>query len=341
MARVDWDRGSSIDTKGEIVRFRLGLAVLAISVPFLVQPVAAEAATGPCSRSAVRTLAGTVTSRIDGAAPGGRFQVGENTGAVNRLVRWQDSVPVALAVSAENAGVTAVNDDGQVVGYTWGGQSWRLRDSAFSTLPTPAGFAQSTPVGINASGQIAGTVRDADGWNARGVVWGADDQPRVLPAPAGYNEVRISGIDDSGIVVGTVIDFDIENANTRAQRAAYWLPDGTVTVLPASSPNAFSEASSVRNGVAAGVDDGKAVTWRLGAGSVGTSIAIASYVGSINSTGSVVLEGPLRLYQPGRGERDLPTTDLASGGSATGLTDTNQAYGTDGYTQSAVRWECS
>jgi hypothetical protein len=272
-------------------------------------------------------------------APGGRFVSGGAEPSADRqtAVQWIDGVPENIGMVAEYTFATDVNDAGQLVVLGRSGHSYRsfiYDDGTLQNLPTPAGYTQAIARFIsNTTGVVAGLTY-SDTAKPRAVLWDVDHQPHVLPVPDGFDDVAVNDIDEDGTVVGSVIAGD---GDDRSVRAAYWRPDGTVTLLPGTSS---TEVTAVRDGVAVGTDSGQAVRWVLGSGEPGTPFASGRPI-AIAGDGTVLLEHS--VITPDGVERQLEQKEPdAYGVWATGIDDNHQVYGLDNpFTGEAVRWDCS
>ncbi|GAB3941339.1 hypothetical protein GCM10029976_060470 [Kribbella albertanoniae] len=294
-----------------------------------------------CLQHPLAAVSGLTGVGASGAAPAGRFVVGsgERSDGRQSVVRWHDGVPKQLGVTGGWAHAVDASDDGQIL-ITTDAANLRYRDGAAEQLPTPAGYADARLSAIdNAHGLAVGYATDADGQNGHGVVWSAANEPRVLPVPAGFNHAVANDIDDDGTVVGIVQDWDWANARVRAQKAVFWRADGTVGTLPTSGP--YPEATAVRSGTAVGTDVGQAVRWDLTTtGTPATAIAPGKAT-ALNDRGDILIGTNAAIA--GQGLRPLEQKDTggASGISPAVITNTRQLYGTDGYTQQPVRWNCN
>ncbi|GAA1708870.1 hypothetical protein GCM10009745_65950 [Kribbella yunnanensis] len=319
---------------------RAGLALLALALPLLAPQLAHAAPAEKCLQHPLTAVPGLTSVGASGAAPAGRFVVGtgERTDGQRSVVRWHDGVPTQLGVTGDWALAIDASDDGQIL-ITTNAANLRYRDGSAEQLPTPAGYADARLSAIdNAHGLAVGYATDANGQNGHGVVWSATNQPRVLPVPAGFNHAIANDIDDDGTVVGIIQDWDWENAGVRAQEAVIWRPDGTVALLPKSG--SYPEAAAVRNGIAVGTDAGQAVRWDLTTGAPATPIAPGKAT-ALNDRGDVLIDTNAAIT--GQGLRPLEQKDPggASGIAPAAITNTRQLYGTDGYTNQPVRWNCS
>jgi probable HAF family extracellular repeat protein len=98
-----------------------------------------------------------------------------------------------------------INNNGQVVGSTWGGPSdqrallWTNGGSAIF-LPTPSGN-RSYAQGINNAGQIVGWVSDASGYS-HAALWDKDQSLIDLDALSGYGYSKAYAINDYGWIIG-------------------------------------------------------------------------------------------------------------------------------------------
>jgi probable HAF family extracellular repeat protein len=111
--------------------------------------------------------------------------------------------------SATYTSVGGINNKGQVVG-TWSDPGQlshaflRDADGTTTSLISPSGSDQFTPVGINNLGQIAGPsfIRNADGTFIQ-------IAPAVAPPGHTYSGTQITGINDKGELTGTIsADFN-------------------------------------------------------------------------------------------------------------------------------------
>ncbi|MFB6723370.1 hypothetical protein ACFCV3_24530 [Kribbella sp. NPDC056345] len=319
---------------------RAGLAFLALALPLLAPQIAHAAPAEKCLQHPLTTVSGLTGVDASGAAPAGRFVVGsgERSDGLQSVVRWHDGVPKQLGVTGGWARAVDASDDGQIL-ITTDAANLRYRDGAAEQLPTPAGYAGARLSAIdNAHGLAVGYATDADGRNGHGVVWSATNEPRVLSVPAGFNHAIANDIDDDGTVVGIIQDWDWENAVVRAQEAVFWRPDGTVGLLPKSG--SYPEAAAIRNGIAVGTDAGQAVRWDLTAGTPATPIAPGKAT-ALNDRGDVLIGTNAAITTQGLRPLEQKDPGGASGIAPATITNTRQLYGTDGFTNQPVRWNCS
>ncbi len=123
---------------------------------------------------------------------------------------------------------TALNNAGQVVGASSGRPLiWSASTGTRALLPADASHIVSGEASaINASGQVAGHIVLADGWQSRAVVWTEtgemiDLNDRIDPA-LGLTLIRATRITDSGYILALGADF----------RRVVLAPESAVTPTP-------------------------------------------------------------------------------------------------------------
>ncbi len=174
----------------------VGAALIALLAS--VVPAQAQARTG-CTwvPSDLPLPAGVTGGTVYAAGPNGYL-----AGAANRsggVLVWHDRAVTRLDTPVDaDLSVSAVNGNGDVVGFDSHTHSAFVhRNGTYQLLPGPAG-ERTEAVGINASGDIVGTVGDGGASSpSRVVLWQAT-QPGTYQIVAGSRAV---GIDDAGRVV--------------------------------------------------------------------------------------------------------------------------------------------
>jgi hypothetical protein len=133
----------------------------------------------------------------------------------------------------------AINDLGQVVGHYFPcsfGPATGFRqepNGTFVTLPTPAGYSDNRPIGINNGGQIAGTVVSPippRGYRRTGSVYA------LIEPPEGWWGTEATAINQAGVVCGGAIP----DPQTNHYQAFIW--DGKITeiIKPLVGPRSFA-----------------------------------------------------------------------------------------------------
>ena len=336
-------------------------AVLAVVLPAVAaQRTPASAAAAACAREIMPVLPGSTGTDVRGGDPGGHYQFGSSQGADDEShnVLWRDGTARELRIPTAqgDASPQDVNERGEIAALTREGddfQSWRYTNGQVISLPSPQAARSTQSTAINGGGEIAGTASYAPALrDSYAVVWSADNAVRKLPRPDGFEEVRVSDIDDDGTVVGHVQHWDYPKAELLNERAVAWSADGSWRFLAGLVPGAHTEALTIRNGRAAGNEEGRdhALAWDAHSGEA-TELPAKGRPVAINSGGSVALNpghGDMVLLQQGV-ERPLPVDDPnMSGGSVSALTDADVVYGSDwvwdGDKQASVlqpvRWRC-
>ncbi|HEY3866734.1 MAG TPA: hypothetical protein VGM10_00210 [Actinocrinis sp.] len=123
-------------------------------------------------------------------------------------------LPVPAGVSAGDAGATAINISGQVVGWTGTAGSSGAQHAALwsggtvTDLGTLDGIAFNQANAINAAGQIVGTANPNCQPCVNPVAWlrepggAATDLNTLIPAGSGWTLEQANGINDRGQIVG-------------------------------------------------------------------------------------------------------------------------------------------
>jgi probable HAF family extracellular repeat protein len=186
-----------------------------------------------------------------------------------------------------NTEAWAVNDLGQVAGFTSSGSPVTMQNGAVISLRgLPIGINQFTggsALGINNFGQIAGYIVDSYGWD-RPAVWSNGNLSYTSSAGSG----DAYDVNNSGYVVGS-------GWHENGERAFIWHGNDVVE-LGKLSENPYSAAFSINDlGQAVGVSYGNsslqhAVIWKAGVASELT-VAVANqgtYAIGINNSGVAV-----------------------------------------------------
>lgn len=251
-------------------------------------------------------------------------------------VRWRDGrvEPLGAAFGMDTT-VTAVNDDGVVVGAVTGsdGVSHAIRhgDGGFERLPESGGA--SVALDVNARGDVVGH----DG--GRLVVWPAAGPPRFPDLPEGEAPYGRAAIDDDGTVAARA---GYVASGALRWRGYAWTPDGTRVSLPDGDVQDLRHGQVVGAlGVPGGVT--AATGWRVRGGhrsylGGGTAIAVNDddLVAGTNADGEPLLwDGvlPTPLAAPLR--HDAPSVTALNADEAGGF-----AYQDDSDGSTPVRWRC-
>lgn len=168
------------------------------------------------------------------AINGGRVIVGysytgNNFSGVQHAVRWQESTP--------------------------GSGNWAIQD--LSSLITGSTTSQATA--INASGDIAGWMRNAAGADSSFLLSSSGTLTVIAP-PAGKNATFPTGVSAAGAVVGAA---RLNPDNTGATVRAFYYESGTKVLLPTLS--GMSQANAIK-------DDGKVVGYSVDAANIGHAV---------------------------------------------------------------------
>lgn len=155
----------------------------------------------PCPVTLLRLPAGFSSGGVVAGSPSGRYLVGTVSGPDGfRLVRW-DGARVRLIPAGERHQVAGVNDRGLVVGG--GPYAWIYQGRGIVRLPVPDGWDDAVATGVNARGDVVGTVETYT--RSAAVVWrDVQGAPRATVLTAPFGDAHATGISDTGVVVGTL-----------------------------------------------------------------------------------------------------------------------------------------
>jgi hypothetical protein len=254
----------------------------------------------------------------------------------NEAVRWRDGrvEPLGAAFGLDTK-VTAVNDDGVVVGTVTGadGDTHAIRNdgTGFERLPETGGT--SLALDVNTRGDVLGH----DG--RRLVVWPAAGPPRFLALPPGEAPYGYEAIDDDGTVAARL---GYVAAGALRWRGHAWTPTGTRMPLPEG------DVQDLRHGQIVGaMGSPDAVTsatgWRLHGGhrsylGGGTAVALNEdgLVAGENPDGEPLLwNGVLPTPLTAPPDHDAPAVAAVNATEVGGL-----AFPEDGDGSEPVRWRC-
>jgi hypothetical protein len=220
--------------------------------------------------------------------------------------------------------ITGLSPSGLAVGYyhdnTTGRHAVRYVNGGYQDLPVPPGAGESEADGVNARGDIVGTVN-----GDTIILWhGSDPGYTLLPKPAGESAGATS-IDDAGDILGVTSHDDVFTDYL-------WTKSGKAVPLRSATPGGRASANAIRNGRIVGEDTGDAVVWDL-SGHVVWRLARHGAL-SINAAGLVygfqsVPDGAIdQLLRNGKVLAPLPTNPSFSGsGGNSALTDSGLLAG--------------
>ncbi|HTJ33045.1 MAG TPA: hypothetical protein VL738_07430 [Dactylosporangium sp.] len=264
-----------------------------------------------CTASEVETppAAAQGGTTVMGGDPSGRYLVGLGIdGAKGLALLWDRGKYRIIDLPDESPTLLDINSAGVAVGYTTRQRRvpWVVVDGRAHELARAGGDNDdAVAYGINAAGQIAGTVK------GRPVLWpGPDGQAAPLPLPGPGYSGWARAVDDDGTVVGQLFHDD-------GSAAWAWAPDGTPTMLAApvidGKPATEYGAFDVRNGWVAGTAGTTGVLWNLRTGKV--RVVAWGMLMAVNGRGWTVLANePRAAVDTGTQRVDLPSVPGAEGG---------------------------
>ncbi|AVT30021.1 hypothetical protein C6361_11530 [Plantactinospora sp. BC1] len=308
-------------------------------------------ATAACTLERLPLPSGATSGAVLAGSPNGRHLVGsfQRPGIANLPAWWVDGRLRQIPVEAD-AMARDVNDSGTVVGDGPGpdGKSapWAYVDGKLVWLPIPPGFTSGTAHGINARGDVVGSL---GGEPDRAVVWrDTSTSPRadLLSAPeAGAYAI---GISDSGVVIGGLFDAGRSGSATPYR----WDADGQGAALPLPAGVDRGSVRGIRgnwahgtaaksNGVPAlGTGPPMPVLWDLEKGTATIVDGGMVIPGAGNARGQLLLhrDGIVLLRDPDGTQRKLPGEEGWRYG-ASALDDSGDRIAGSGGAR-PVHWNC-
>lgn len=149
----------------------------------------------------------------------------------------------------------ALNDAGDVIGWSEGAARifWRSTTSGWLPVPAPAGATYCQVYGLNNPGAIVGEC-SSGGAAYEGYYWADHNAtPIKLPRPLQTGDVQLRSVNDAGVIVGYVY-------GANPTRAVKWTPTGTgftASVLPDLGSGSSALAIASDGSIAGAIFHGK------------------------------------------------------------------------------------
>lgn len=138
---------------------------------------------------------------------------------------WQGGVVSAIpGADPGSCNSLAINNEGQVIGATTGGQGWIWQDGNFTYLGTMGGAVGSTPLALNNVGQVIGYTVKSDGHTGAPFIWQDGEMSSIPGIPSADS---LNAVSDSGVIAGSDWNYYEGSAWTEA---CIW-QNGTRTFL--------------------------------------------------------------------------------------------------------------
>ncbi|HMA50976.1 MAG TPA: DUF4214 domain-containing protein [Magnetospirillaceae bacterium] len=229
-------------------------------------------------------------------------------------VTWKTGTASLLANLAGDSGdgaATGINDSGTIVGYS--SSSTLLTDGSeiehavmwkngtATALATVNGEVSGYAHGINAGGQMVGSIQFATGSHA--ALWQADGSITDLGTLTGYSWAWASRINDLGQVVGSVSTADPNGSTAGSDHAVLWQSGKATdlnTLLPANSGWVLQDALSINDEgqiVGTGTLNGTAASFLLNVN--GANSAASPSAGAVQAFQQGILSAPVSLPDTG------------------------------------------
>ena len=229
-------------------------------------------------------------------------------------VEWRNGTPILLANLSGDSGdgvALGINDAGIVAGHS--NSTTTLTDGSeiehaviwkngvTTALATVSGELSSYAQGINAGGEVSGSIQFANGSHA--ALWQADGSVTDLGALTGYGWAWARAINDLGQAVGSVSTADPNGSTTGSDHAVLW-QNGTATdlntLLPANSGWVLQDALSINDEgqiVGTGTLNGTAASFLLNLN--GANSAASPSAGAVQAFQLGILSAPVSLSDTG------------------------------------------